>query len=162
MSDQSKYTVVDLATLAINHRVVPVNEKEAVLVYGLPFSDMMQLFASYTEYLDEMLDPAGSFIKTADIVSRMMTEAPELIGRIICNATRTEINLNSLSWAASLPAGVQAIIITESLALTFPGGDLMGKFWGKLEDLVKLFSSQLALKIATLKETQVRDRLDQD
>ncbi len=145
------YTIVDLASLVEAGRPVPVGEGRALMVYGLPFAEMMSLFGGYLEYLDEMLDENATLMKTTDLVSRMMVEAPELMARTVCMATRQELNLENLGKCRQLAAGVQMLVVVEALGQTFPDGELMGKFWARIEDLVGRFSSQLALKLAVLR-----------
>lgn len=152
MTTQGKkeYTLVDLASLAQRHQVVPINDTEAVAVYGIPFDQMMALFALHLEYLDELLDTDASFLKTSDLVSKMLVEAPELIAKTMCMATRTDVTVENMLMLRSLPAGVQMAIVVEALVQTFPDGELMGKFWAAVEKLVGKFSSELALKLAAL------------
>jgi len=142
-----RYELTDLQSLAETSTPVPVGNGKALMVYGLPFDQMMALFSGYLTYLDEILDPAGNFVKTSDLVARMLTEAPELIARTICLACRYETSEQNMKWAANCAAGVQTAIVVEALQLTFPDGELLGKFWAQVEKLVGTFSNQLALKL---------------
>lgn len=142
-----RYEITDLQSLAEASALVPVGNGKAIMVYGLPFDQMMALFSGYLTYLDEILDPAGNFVKTSDLVARMLMEAPELVARTICLACRYETSEKNLQWAANCVAGVQTAIVIEALQLTFPDGELLGKFWAQVEKLVGMFSSQLALKL---------------
>lgn len=149
--DQSKqYTIVDLQALVDHHELVDVGHGKAIKVYGLPVHDMITLFDGFLTYIDEILDPNKTSASIATIVQAMLSEAPELVGRVVCRAQRLEINEKNIDLCVRLPSGIQMAVVVAALNLTFPDGELLGKFWAGVERIVASFSSQAAAQLAAL------------
>lgn len=125
-----KLNVVDLAALELPQETVTLNDKQALVVGGIPYHQLLTAFKDNLHFLDLALKG------DQNAVTQLLQDQPRKVAYLIACGCGDE-SKQAVEKALKLPTYYQAKIITTIFKLTFPDGDALGKFMAELEILIK-------------------------
>ena len=111
--------VVDLMDLEIPSDTVQVGQA-VLVVYGLPYHEMMEAFKGATDVLASILDGAEG------VIDSIINHNPDLVCKIIMKALGHD-SAQALAKIKRLPVQAQGEILIKTFKLSFPDEELLGK-----------------------------------
>ncbi|MGI4991068.1 phage pre-tape measure protein (plasmid) [Halobacteriovorax sp. GFR7] len=125
-----KLNIVDLAALELPQETVKLNNNQALVVMGIPYNQLLTAFKDNLHYLDLALQG------DANAVTQLLEDQPRKVAYLIACGCGND-SKEAVEKALKMPTQYQAQILATIFKLTFPDGEMLGKFMAELEILLK-------------------------